>query len=143
MTVRRAQILTEVMKNYFDEPMPLGPERLLGGLSVVSRPLPVVPKSSEGRWSTEVNPRRLTCTYEFRDPGSVANFLHELMVHEAETGHHAKITCEFPHVIVEVRTHDLDDVTELDQHYARVCSQIYDDVILYSAGDSHGEEDGW
>lgn len=137
------RVLTEVMRDYFEEPMTLGPERLLGSLPVVSRPLPVVPKSSEGRWSTETNPRRLSCTYEFRDTQVVANFLRELMALEAETGHHAKITCEFPHVIVEVRTHDLDDVTELDQHYARTCNQIYDEVVLYEPEDLDGGADGW
>lgn len=67
-------------------------------------------------------------------------FVQELMSHEAETGHYGRVVCEFPHVEIQVRTHDLDDVTELDQEYAKTCDQIYEDVKQYAAG-GFGDQD--
>ena len=49
---------------------------------------------------------------------------------EEKTNHFAKITIEGHDVTVEVWTHDLERVTELDTEYAKSCDEIYDDVVL-------------
>jgi 4a-hydroxytetrahydrobiopterin dehydratase len=147
-----SRILTEMMRDYFERPQQTDPMGVMLGRSLPhqSSDLPVLPRAVDGKWSVESSPRRLTCTYKFEDPRGMSDFLTEVFAHEAETGHHARITCEFPKVTIEVRTHDLDDVTELDQHYASVCDQVYDDVQHYRSspvydlrGDGSDEDFGW
>ncbi len=134
------RLLTEMMRDYFggseqSDPM----DAVLGGSHEPPGRLPVVAHRADA-WSLERDPRRLVRSYEFSDPRTASEFVSELLAHEAETGHHARITCEFPLVTVEVRTHDLNDVTELDQEYARTCDLAYDDVLHYGRG---GEDVEW
>ena len=128
-----ARLLTEMMRDYFDGPPASDPMDAVLGSSVRQVGLPVT-ATRQGGWHLEREPRRLVRAYEFDDPRRASEFLSELLAGEAETGHHARITCEFPLVTVEVRTHDLDDVTELDQAYARNCDAAYSDVLHYGRG---------
>lgn len=133
------RLLTEMMRDYFGDTVQTDPLDVVLGASGHSTGLPVS-ATGRGGWRLEREPRRLVRSYEFDDPRRASEFLAELLAHEAETGHHARITCEFPVVTVEVRTHDLDDVTELDQAYARNCDGAYDDVLHYGRG---GDDVEW
>lgn len=143
----RRRVLVEMMGDYFDT----GSGRrsdpgsdLIGALGMLrSGGLPVSPMAASGEWTLQKSPRCLRRTYKFHDSRAVSDFLSEVMAHEHDTGHHGKITCEFPFVTVEVRTHDLDDITELDQAYARTCDHIYADVNDYRSIDSGEDDHGW
>jgi pterin-4a-carbinolamine dehydratase len=50
------------------------------------------------------------------------------MEKEKETEHHGKILIEGNDVKIEVQTHDLNRVTELDQEYAAYCDDVFGDV---------------
>jgi pterin-4a-carbinolamine dehydratase len=129
------RLLTEMMGGYLDEleghsPMPLDVptvSRLPG-----NRQLPVVPKTT--KWSMDRDNRCLTRAYEFGDHSRMCDFMREVLDYETGTGHYAKLVCEYPHVTVSVKTHDVDDVTEIDKEYASQCDHIYDDVIHYGTG---------
>ena len=56
-------------------------------------------------------------------------FVKELLDYETQVGHNAKIMIEGTHVTVEVYTHDLNDVTDVDRDYARMVDSIYEDAI--------------
>ena len=90
--------------------------------------LPIAPSSTD--WSLQYDPERLHRVYNFDNTAQRALFVEELMSLEESNGHHAKITIEGPQVTVEVWTHDLDRVTELDQEYAGTCDVLYNDVCL-------------
>ena len=90
--------------------------------------LPVIPASTD--WSLQYSPERLHRVYEFKNTHQRALFVEELMNLEDQSGHHAKITIEGTQVTVEVWTHDLDRVTELDQEYAGDCDILYNDISL-------------
>ena len=141
------RVLTEVMRDYFDGHSNHRGDVAAGiglrGDSLRGGRLPVSPTTPSEGWTLLKSPRRLSRTYEFRDPRVVSDFLAEVMSHESRTGHHAKITCEFPLITVEVRTHDLDDVTELDQDYAQTCDHIYTDVGLYRSDPREDFESVW
>ena len=77
------------------------------------------------------SPERLCRTYEFSDRGSARSFINELMEHEDRVNHHAEIRCKGPAVTVEVYTHGVDCVTELDKEYANEAELIYNDVCSY------------
>ena len=140
------RLLTEMMHSYFEEATAeQSPGSAQRGLpfsipNIKTSAAPIRP-IAKSEWETGRAPRCLKKTFKFSDSHMMAAFVHELMSHEIETGHHGKLTCEFPYVSVEVRTHDLDDVTELDQEYARMCDQIYEDTKHYR-NNGH-EEHSW
>lgn len=140
------RLLTEMMHNYFEEAeADQGPGPAQRGMpfsipSIKTSTTPVRP-IAKSEWETGRAPRCLKKTFKFSDSHTMAAFVHELLAHETETDHHGKLICEFPYVSVEVRTHDLDDVTELDQEYAHTCDQIYEDVKHY--GSNGHEEQAW
>jgi pterin-4a-carbinolamine dehydratase len=78
------------------------------------------------------DPERLARSYMFNSLRQRSLFLEELLNEELRTGHFAKIIVEGKQVVVEVWTHDLERVTELDKEYATTCDVIYKDVMLMS-----------
>jgi pterin-4a-carbinolamine dehydratase len=138
-----ARLLAEMMRGYLDvpdgfDPVGTGPLR---AMRTVREPLPVSPSTTE--WKVEAGPRRLVKAYKFSDLHRTADFLGELLAHEAETGHHARIICEFPLVTVELRTLDVGDITELDQDYASLCDDLYRDVLSYASPKAWDADDAW
>ena len=55
-----------------------------------------------------------------------------MLVYEQDSDHFAKLMCEYPSIVIEVYTHDVDDITELDKLYATTADQIYEDILNYS-----------
>ena len=127
------RVLSEVMRDYLqDHTERRGPLEELR-ISVPRGDLPIQPSTSE--WSVTPSPRTLVRAYEFDDHTRLADFVSEVLAHESETGHHARIECEHPKVTVSLRTHDLNDVTELDREHAAMCDKIYRDVLDYGYDD--------
>ena len=91
--------------------------------------MPIVP-SSQNKWALYDHPERLVRLYTFDSHYHRNMFVGEVLSHEEETGHDAKITIEGMEVTVEVWTHSIDRVTELDQEYAGFCDMLYNDVSL-------------
>ena len=119
--------LQEIMGNYFKEDRQKNPlQEASITLAVKS---PIQPKSFE--WERMTDPERLGKTFEFKDHAEYTSFISELMQYEAQTGHYAKILCEFPKVHVEVYTHDVNGITELDLEYAAEADDIRRDVAYY------------
>ncbi len=134
------RLLTEMMGGYLEEleghsfaPLDIPLISQLPG----SRQLPVVPKTS--KWVMDHKEKCLMRSYEFNDHSRMCDFVRELLDYEVSTGHYGKLLCEFPSVTVSVKTHDVDDVTELDRTYASQCDQIYDDVRHYGNEESPDE----
>ena len=74
-------------------------------------------------------------TFEFGSHGEYRNFINEITSYESETGHYAKVLCEFPKVHIEVYTHDVNGITELDLEYAAEADDIRRDVAYYAEED--------
>ena len=90
--------------------------------------LPIAPAATD--WSLQYEPERLHRVYEFQNLSQRGLFVEELMALEERSGHYAKLTIEGTRVTVEVWTHDLNRVTELDQEYAGDCDVLFNDVSL-------------
>ena len=133
-------LLVEVMSSYFDNtPTQHASVRDFTppfGLTLSSK-MPVTPKSNE--WTEDRGQRCLTRKYSFDSHDRMCDFIKELLDYEVETGHYAKLECEYPAVTVRVKTHDVDDITELDKEYASHCDQVYDDVKHYDIGAASGD----
>ena len=82
-------------------------------------------------WTIEKSPERLTKEYEFKEEFRVLDFISDLLKYQKQIGHHAKITIEAKKVTVEVYTHVVESVTEIDKEYAKAADEIYENAKLY------------
>jgi pterin-4a-carbinolamine dehydratase len=88
-----------------------------------------VEEGQPNEWTLLGDPARLVCTFQFDDPSIMRRFVSEVMDFQEDAQHHGKILIESQAVNVEVWTHDINDVTELDREYASELTDIYDDVM--------------
>lgn len=97
--------------------------------------LPVMPRASDvpvipvDKWVKVESPTRLRKTFRFMDQSARNDFVRGLLDHEDKTQHNATITVSEGEVTLDVRTKDLDQVTELDKEYARWADELYKDVV--------------
>ena len=124
------QVLTEIMNDYFQQSPP---ERNVAGfltsVTVTSSP-PLSPKSFT--WEKVSDPNRFMKTFEFESHKEMSNFVQEMLLFQEEFDHYAKMTVDFPKVVIEVYTHDVNNITELDTDYAKAADQIRKDVFDYT-----------
>lgn len=118
-------------------------DRIYGMLMESPRPLPMQQSylrgfSSEApiapiqrsEWTVEQQPERLVRTFEFDSFDDMTEFVYELFAYERMTQHNAKHTIEENTVTVEVYTHGVNRVTELDQEYKQSIDQIYELMFI-------------
>ena len=131
--------ISALMKEYLDSQAKsekgIGSRLLPESFGPLSAELPVTPQSTD--WSLQYEPERLHRVYVFSNMSQRSLFVEELMSLEESTAHNAKITIEGLQVTIEVWTHDVNRVTELDQEYATDCDILYNDVSLI--GFNHDE----
>lgn len=123
--------ISSLMKNYINECEDRSRsslERDLSGVLSENMELPVL--ASKRSWEVVDSPERLRRKFSFESLEQRTLFLEYLLEIEEKNQHFAKITVEGYDVTVEVWTHDLERVTELDKEYASNCDSIYDDVAL-------------
>ena len=124
--------LQEIMGSYFDEEdkkrNPLREAALTLSVNV-----PIQPRRFD--WERMTDPERLGKTFEFKAHAEYRSFLSEVLQYESQTGHYGKIVCEFPKVHIEVYTHDVNGVTELDLEYTAEVDDIRRDVAYYTEED--------
>ena len=122
-------MLRSVMKEYLNEGDEKSSTSGVFGLVVESsNTLPI--EVTESTWSHLESPERLAKRFTFSDDATRNWFIKELIEDEARSGHHGKILIDGQDITVEVWTHDIDAVTELDIEYANRCDDIFSDVGL-------------
>jgi len=123
--------VSTLMKDYLDKGL-LKEQTVSRGFLpksfVTQSDLPLQPV--ENKWVYVTDPERLLRSYKFDNSRQRSLFIEELMNAEEQHGHNAKITITANEVLVEVWTHSINTVTELDQEYASVCDELYNDVSL-------------
>lgn len=122
------RLLQEIMGDYFDEKEDRHPIR--EAALTLSVNVPIQPKRFD--WEKMSDPERLGKSFEFNSHSEYRNFLSEIMQYESQTGHYGKIMCEFPKVHIEVYTHDVNGITELDLEYTAEADDIRSDVAYYN-----------
>ena len=124
----RTPRVSNLLREYFEHDVP--PQYFPRDFSLDTRALPIAPRS-ENKWYVKQSPERLCRTYEFNDRSLARSFMNELMDYEDRRGHHGEIKCKGPIVTIEVYTHDVDRVTELDKEYANEAEQTYNEICSY------------
>ena len=128
-----SKLLTEMMSSYFDQEAPMRITRELPPAflsSPAENGMPII-ATKNTEWRRVTDPNRLMREYEFADSATYHNFILEVIQFEHQFDHYAKITADYPKVIIEVYTHEVNDVTELDLEYAHEADQIRADVAYY------------
>ncbi len=124
--------LSQLMREYFDSPVSsISTHDNFGRLaeSLNDQRLPVVPDKTE--WRVVTDPERFLRRFEFDSRDRLKDFLMDLMNLEDTLGHHGKLSINNLSVDVEVYTHTVDCITELDQEYASAVNKLYEDVLHY------------
>lgn len=91
-----------------------------------TRDLPIRPKELDG-WTFRENPNRYTRLVKINDETKFNSFIIDILELQSETGHHARMTIQFPQVKLEIWTHSLNDVTEVDQEWCQSVNDILGD----------------
>ena len=120
--------ITTLMKEYLVESTQDEIQKTLFGK--INREFPVEVKSKPA-WDTLENPERLKRKFKFKSSKKVAQFVLELLQYEKESNPNGSILIESDEVTIEIYTHDIDAVTELDIEYAKEVGKIFKDVQDY------------
>ena len=115
--------LKDLMRDYFDRELNLLVE---SPCLLQEQKLPVNVKPGVD-WEIQKSPNRLVKKFKFKKRKHLFNFLEDVLEYENETQHHAEITIRYKTVTVKVWTHDLNDITDVDEEYARTLNEIYKD----------------
>jgi 4a-hydroxytetrahydrobiopterin dehydratase len=110
----------------FDRPEPMS-SMVQHDFLTDTRSLPVTPKETSS-WQVLQGPERLHRTFNFRDRASLRYFLNEVLEMEEDLQHHGDITVSGLSVTIEIFTHQINRVTELDKEYANEVDAIRRDA---------------
>mgnify|MGYP003120612149 CR=1 FL=1 len=97
-----------------------------------SSDLPNHPRTFD--WKLLEDPERIGKKFEFDDFKTLFSFMLNLLKHQEKSEHHADIYVQHRSVSVEVFTHDVNSVTELDLEFARFCDDLFVDVRYHFMG---------
>jgi hypothetical protein len=101
--------------------------------------LPIEPLSSGAviipvdKWEKLASPTRLRKTFKFASQEKRNEFVQGLFEYEAKTRHNAMITIDEDKIVLDIRTKDIDQITELDKEYARFADVLFKDVAYSSS----------
>ena len=109
-----------LMENYFLE------ERQNKIQESLPKDVPISPKKQ--KWEMTKNPEALRRTFELSSAQQLIYFLEDLIQMQESMGHHGKMLIDRNAVTVQVSTHSLERVTDLDVEWAAKVDEIYEDV---------------
>ena len=127
--------LVNFMNSYLSEDDPssrlLKEVRSVNG-STVPDMLPIeVRDSPEWEMVDDPPPQRLKKRFKFDRFFKLQAFINEVLIYQEESGHHGKISISGLVVDIEVYTHNVNLVTELDFEYSKAVNEILDDVEYF------------
>jgi 4a-hydroxytetrahydrobiopterin dehydratase len=119
--------LSNLMKEYFD-----GSDDVVEISNVhLAVGVPIVPFKET--WEVVNKPQRLLKDFKFKSFFHLKSFLNEVLEYQEELQHHATITVSHLSIRIEVFTHDVEEVTEIDLEYAKAVDLIYEDIQYYES----------
>lgn len=81
------------------------------------------------KWQKVESPTRLRKKFKFMDQEFRNSFVLGLFEYEKKTRHNAMITVDENEVILDIRTKDVDQITELDKEYAKYADVLFKDIV--------------
>lgn len=120
--MKKLQSLHENFIHKARQPMSFGRlpiEPIQGGVAIMPT----------NKWHKLESPVGLRKLFKFLTQVARNEFVKQLLEYEDVVRHNSKITIEEDSVTIEVRTKDLDQVTELDREYAKFSDELYKDIV--------------
>ncbi len=96
---------------------------------LMSNPVPI--KVEKPAWEILESPERLRKVFSFKNSKKLLQFLFEVLKYEEKINHNGSILVEGKSVTIEIYTHDVNSVTEIDIEYSKEVKDIYRDVQDY------------
>lgn len=114
--------LREMMSDYFEDTHVPKKQSLLS-----EHTMPVSPVACN--WVVHTSPERFYREFVFQNQSQVLAFVTEVLRYQKEVNHSGTQKIEDNKVSIEVYTHDVNRITELDQEYRQHVDFIYRDVL--------------
>ena len=89
--------------------------------------LPIKPEQKSD-WLVKKNPNRYHRKFKIKNKQAFKEFIIALLDYEASSNHNAKILIGYPDIIIEVWTHTLEDITQMDQEYIKEVDHLYNET---------------
>lgn len=86
--------------------------------------LPLSPEKSEWEASSDL----LSRVYQINNRKHFSYFLNNILDHANKLGHDPTMIINYPNISIKLKTHDLDEVTEIDLEFAKFIDEIYEDI---------------
>ena len=114
--------LVSLMNSYYNK------KELMMETPVVStRELPVKKRTNEF-WETRDDPPRFYRRIKFKDHDRFLNFMIAILQYENDVKHHAKLIIGYPEVIIQIWTHGLESITDMDREYCDEINSILKEI---------------
>ena len=127
--------LNELMQGYLSEGQPrVDPLESIIPPNILHENIELPVQPLESKREIKEGPERLARTFSFDNLASRNWFVSEILENEKSNKHYAKILISGLEVKIEINTHDLNRVTELDQEYASYCDEVMGDIDFISGG---------
>jgi len=110
------------MNSYFEKKM------LTEDFNVETKTLPVVKKTGSIGWERKKNPPRFYRKFKFTDHEVFLNFVIAVLQYEDSVKHNAKIIIGYPEVVIQVWTHGLEDITNMDVKYVQEVNYLLEEL---------------
>lgn len=127
--IERNQKISTLLSEYFNSNGEATLKRRLSEAAIHQSHLPVQPSFCE--WQVHQSPERFSRKFRFDQKHTVISFINECLKHEMVNKHTGTYKIDDLEVTVEVYTHDLDRITELDQEFTKSVDDIYRDVLSF------------
>ena len=111
------------MNSYFQKKL------LTEEFKVETSSLPVNTKSGTTGWEKKEGPTRFSRKFKFTDHNDFLNFIIAVFQYEDKVKHNAKIIIGYPEVVIQVWTHGLEDITDLDIKYVQEVNYLLDELV--------------
>ena len=106
-----------LMAPYFEK-------EILSEASKVSKNrLPIQPEKMID-WSIKENPSRFHRRFKFKNHEKFLQCITAILEYEDRVKHNAKIIIGYPEVIIQIWTHKLEDITDMDREYVKEVDHI-------------------
>lgn len=87
------------------------------------------------KWVKADSPTRLKKKFRFRSQKLRNEFVKEIFDIEIEKNHNATITIDEDFVVIELRTKDIDQITEIDKEFSKTIDVLFKDIVYISDDD--------
>ena len=116
--------LAEILSEYFDDKN----THTSSDMKIIKETWSPI-RPTQCSWEIHQSPERFSKTFKFQSRNEVSDFISEVLKYENACNHAGTQKISGLEVIIDVYTHDVNKITELDQEYTKQIDWIHRDVL--------------